>query len=60
MALTALQMVQIFAALRFPQRVKQKNLGTEEVVSIANGIMNWLENKGVEKPLPSVWATTAV
>ncbi|MGG5329088.1 phosphomannomutase/phosphoglucomutase [Enterococcus sp. AZ163] len=50
MALTALQNGSDIRGIAISAEGKTKNLGTEEVVLIANGIMNWLDNQGVERP----------
>ena len=50
MALAALQNGSDIRGIAISAEGKTKNLTTEEAVLIANGIMNWLENKGITKP----------
>ncbi|MFC4770739.1 phosphohexomutase domain-containing protein [Enterococcus hermanniensis] len=50
MELTKLQNGSDIRGIAITDGEKIKNLGTEEIRLIAQGILNWLENKGVKRP----------
>lgn len=50
MALTKLQNGSDIRGIAITAEDKVKNLGAEEVRLIANGILNWLTSKGLERP----------